>query len=129
MEIIPYSGDPNMQTAAYSEAYQFQIPWTLCQTGVHTGSIAPTYSPFAWEGGDLAFSSLKMNEGTGDLLLRWYNMRSHTVELKLSSNTPYYYFYKSTILEEHGERVDTDTSGRLALPVGPCEIVTIGISS
>lgn len=129
MEIIPYSGDPNMQTAAYSEAYQFQIPWTLCQTGVHTGSIAPTYSPFAWEGGDLAFSSLKMNEGTGDLLLRWYNMRSHMVELKLSSNTPYYYFYKSTILEEHGERVDTEASGRLALPVGPCEIVTIGISS
>lgn len=129
MEIIPYSGDPNMQTAAYAEAYQFQIPWTLSQTGVHTGSIAPTYSPFAWEGGDLAFSSLKMNEGTGDLLLRWYNMRSQAAELKLNANTPYYYFYKSTILEEHGERLDTDAAGRLTLPVGPCEIVTIGVSS
>ncbi|MFD0693934.1 alpha-mannosidase [Paenibacillus sp. GCM10027628] len=127
MEVIPHNGD-GIRSGAYAEAYQFQIPWTLCQTGVHAGRIASTYAPFQWEGGDMAFSSLKMNEGTGDLLLRWYNMNSQSAVLKLSASIPHYYFYKSTILEEHGARVDADAEGRLSLPVGSCEIVTIGIN-
>ncbi|MDR6878785.1 alpha-mannosidase [Bacillus sp. 3255] len=128
MELIPYSNS-SMQSRAYAEAYQFQIPWTLCQTEVHGGSIAPTFGLFQWEGEELAFSSLKMNEGTGDLLLRWYNMRPQAAELKLKAGIPHYYFYKSTILEEHGERVDAAVSdGRLSLPVGACEIVTLGVA-
>lgn len=127
MELIPHGGN-GLESGAYAEAYQFQIPWTLCQTGVHDGRIEPTYTPFRWEGGDLAFSSLKMNEGTGDLLLRWYNMGAKDVELQLHSNIPYYYFYKSTILEDHGARVDADADGQWSLPVGPCEIVTIGVN-
>ncbi|NEW08150.1 alpha-mannosidase [Paenibacillus sp. SYP-B3998] len=127
MEVIAYS-ENGIQSGAYSRAYQFQIPWTLCQTGLHTGRISPVYTPFQWEGSDMAFSSLKMNEGTGDLLLRWYNMNAQPTELKLHAHIPYYYFYKSTILEEHGTRIDVDAESQLALQAGPCEIITIGVN-
>ncbi|MDQ0889560.1 alpha-mannosidase [Paenibacillus sp. V4I9] len=126
MTIIPYSGEGE-QYGAYEQAYQFQIPWTLCQTGIHSGRIAPTYAPFRWEGDKMAFSSMKMNEGTGDLLLRWYNMSSQNTELKLSSNIPLYSFYKSTIMEVHGTSIEADAGSQMSLPTGPCEIVTIGI--
>ncbi|MEK8128277.1 alpha-mannosidase [Paenibacillus filicis] len=126
MKVIPYR-EASSQSGAYVEAYQFQVPWTLCQTGVHTGSLAPAYSPIRWEGGDLAFSSLKLNEGTGDLMLRWYNMRTEAAELKLASSLPFSYIYKSTILEDHGKLLHADTADSLSLRVGPCEIVTVGL--
>ncbi|SDM79568.1 alpha-mannosidase [Paenibacillus sp. yr247] len=127
MSIIPHNGD-GVQSGAYAEAYQFQIPWTLCQTEVHHGRIAPTFAPFEWEGAEMAFSSMKMNEGSGDLLLRWYNMSSQNTELKLNSNILHYYFYKSTIMEAHGPSIEVGAEGQMSLPIGPCEIVTIGIS-
>ncbi|HEY2493659.1 MAG TPA: alpha-mannosidase, partial [Paenibacillus sp.] len=65
MELIPHQGD-GMTSGAYAEAYQFQIPWTVCQTEVHGGSVTPTYTPCTWESKELAFSSMKMNEETGD---------------------------------------------------------------
>ncbi|NOU86724.1 alpha-mannosidase [Paenibacillus sp. LMG 31460] len=126
MTIIPDNGEGE-QYGAYEQAYQFQIPWTLCQTGIHSGRIATTYAPFRWEGDKMAFSSMKMNEGTGDLLLRWYNMSSQNTELKLNSNIPLYTFYKSTIMEVHGPSIEADAGGQMSLPTGPCEIVTIGI--
>ncbi|WP_053375023.1 alpha-mannosidase [Paenibacillus sp. FJAT-27812] len=127
MCIIPHNGD-GVQSGAYAEAYQFQIPWTLCQTDIHQGSIAPTFAPFQWEGNKMAFSSMKINEGTDDLLLRWYNMDFQKAELKLSSNLPYYYFYKSSIMEDNGQPIETDMDGQISLPIGACEIVTIGIN-
>lgn len=126
MYVIPHRGDA-IRSGAYAEAYRFQIPWTLCQTGVHDGRIAPTYAPFRWEGGELAFSSMKMNEGTGDLLLRWFNMSSQGAELELQPDIPVYRMYKSTMMEDQGPNVEADAKGRFALPVGACEIVTIGI--
>ena len=31
----------------YAQAYQFQIPWTLCQTDIHIGKISHTFAPFS----------------------------------------------------------------------------------
>ncbi|OPH56356.1 alpha-mannosidase [Paenibacillus ferrarius] len=126
LSLIPHNGE-GTQFGAYEEAYQFQIPWTLCQTGIHNGRIALTYTPFQWKGGEMAFSSMKMNEETGDLLLRWYNMSSSNTELKVQSNIPLKNFYKSTIMETNGTMLEVDAEGEMALPIGPCEIVTIGI--
>ncbi|MCY9693180.1 alpha-mannosidase [Paenibacillus alginolyticus] len=127
MAIIPHNGD-GVQSGAYAKAYQFQIPWTSCQTDIHQGRMAPTFAPFQWEGNKMAFSSMKINEGTDDLLLRWYNMDFQKAELKLSSNLPYYYFYKSSIMEDYGHRIESDTDGQMTLPIGACEIVTIGMN-
>lgn len=128
MEVIPYSGGELGALNAYTEAYQFQIPWTVCQTDVHEGTVAPNYSPLLWESAELAFSSLKMNEETGDLLLRWYNMRRQDTELSLKLEIPSNHIYKTTILEEPGQPLTVNAIGGLSLPVGSCEIVTLGIN-
>ncbi|MNO18219.1 Mannosylglycerate hydrolase [compost metagenome] len=126
MELIPHNGD-GVASGAFTEAYQFQIPWTVSQTEMHEGTLSPAYAPFQWEGQELAFSSLKMNEATGDLLLRWYNMSKQSSELTLGLNIPHEHFYKTTILEEAAAPLSKSAAGCLSLLAGPCEIVTIGI--
>ncbi|KTD87833.1 alpha-mannosidase [Paenibacillus etheri] len=126
MELIPHTGD-GITAGAYAEAYQFQIPWVVCQTDVHGGVIAPLYTPFDWESQELAFSSLKMNEQTGDLLLRWYNMSQQSTDLTIRSTIPQQYFYKTSILEEESHPLSSEEKGSSVLQIGPCEIVTIGI--
>ncbi|QGQ99736.1 alpha-mannosidase [Paenibacillus psychroresistens] len=127
LEIIPHSGD-GVQTGAYAEAYQYQIPWTVCQTGIHEGSIAPIYAPVAWEGEALAFSSMKINEASGDLMLRWFNMNNSNSELVVHPDASYNQIYKSNVLEEQEKDVTAYAVGPLSLPVGRCEILTLGIN-
>ncbi|PYY30344.1 alpha-mannosidase [Paenibacillus illinoisensis] len=137
MEIIPHDG--SSASDAYIEAYQFQVPWTLVQTDVHSGTLSSTHTPFAWQGEGLAFSSLKVNEESGDLMMRWYNMKPDTsllsllVAKELNTNEE---AYKSNILEEKGEKLVSSSgvstnlfSGKKwSIPAGPCEIVTVGLS-
>lgn len=124
--IFPHNGD-GIHSGAYAQAYQFQIPWTLCQTDIHIGKISHTFAPLQWEGREMAFSSMKINEETDDLLLRWYNMSAQKANLQLSSNLSYNNFYKSSIMEEHGSRIEAAANEQRHVSVGSCEIVTIGI--
>ncbi|CAN7268617.1 alpha-mannosidase [Paenibacillus sp. LjRoot153] len=126
MTVIPHYGD-GIQSGAYAGAYQFQIPWTSCQTDNHAGRISPSFAPFQWEGRELAFSSMKIKEGTDELLLRWYNMSVQKASLQLSSHISYNEFYRSSIMEEHGSRMEAESNDQINLSVEPCEIVTIGI--
>lgn len=126
MELIPHTGD-GIVSGAFAEAYQFQVPWTVCQTGIHEGTLAPSSAPFRWESKELAFSSLKINEETGDLMFRWYNMSRQPGELTFCADFEHEHFYKTTILEEEGTPLSKDAVGCLSLMTGPCEIVTIGI--
>lgn len=126
LEVIPHGGD-GIASGAYAEAYQFQIPWTTAQTGVHSGSLTAEYAPLGWEGRELAFSSLKVNEESGDLMLRWYNMGSQLADLTVAGKTQPKAVYKSNVLEEPGESLKTDAVGNFSVPVGPCEIVTLGL--
>ncbi|MCG7385335.1 alpha-mannosidase [Paenibacillus sp. ACRRY] len=136
MEIIPHDGS-GASSDAYIEAYQFQVPWTLVQTDVHSGTLSSTHTPFAWQGEGMAFSSLKVNEESGDLMMRWYNMKPDTSLLSLAAtelNTNEE-AYKSNILEEKGEKLASSSgvssnlsSGKAwSIPAGPCEIVTVGL--
>lgn len=136
MEIIPHDGS-GASSDAYIEAYQFQVPWTLVQTDVHSGTVSSTHTPFAWQGEGLAFSSLKVNEESGDLMMRWYNMKPDTSLLSLVANelNTNEEAYKSNILEEKGEKLvsSSNVSTNLfrgkqwSIPAGPCEIVTVGL--
>ncbi|MGO4787995.1 alpha-mannosidase [Paenibacillus sp. 2KB_20] len=126
MEVIPHQGD-GMKSGAYAEAYQFQIPWTVAQTGVHAGAVASTSAPFEWSHEELAFSSLKVNPKTGDLMLRWFNMAGTDTELKLKSSLPSQGVYKSSILEVEGAVQSFDGDGSFTQPVKPHEIVTLGV--
>ncbi|KEO76703.1 alpha-mannosidase [Paenibacillus polymyxa] len=126
LEIIPHDGD-GIQSGAYTEAYQYQIPWIVKQTGIHAGVVAPDYAPFDWQSTELAFSSMKMNELSGDVLLRWYNMSHNIAELIIKPGRRQYDFYKSNILEEQGEDIVMDSSNELLQSVKPHEIITLGL--
>ncbi|WP_019004055.1 alpha-mannosidase [Cohnella laeviribosi] len=126
LKLIPHDGE-GIRSGAYEQAYQFQAPWTVCQTGVHAGDIRPVYAPLRWTGEKLASSSMKRNEQTGDLMLRWYNLSRDDAALTIAADVPIAGAYKSNILEEQVQPLAAQPSGEFALPVGPCEIVTVGL--
>ncbi|MFD0620951.1 alpha-mannosidase [Paenibacillus sp. GCM10027629] len=126
MEVIPHDGD-GIESGAYAEAYQFQVPWTACQTGVHAGRVSAVCTPFRWESRAAAFSSLKMSPETGDMMLRWYNMSAQPVDMVLNATIQTEQLYKTTILEQSAEPFASEATEGVTLPLGPCEIVTIGV--
>ncbi|SMF88249.1 alpha-mannosidase [Paenibacillus uliginis N3/975] len=128
MEIIPHNGD-GIASGAYAEAYQFQIPWTVCQTGIHEGTVSPDFAAFEWENEDLAFSSLKVSRKSGDMMLRWFNMGEAPAELTLQSKLSGAQAYKTTILEETGDLQPFNDRGEFSLSVKPYEILTIGVKA
>ncbi len=125
LELIPHSGEGSEQRT-FTEAYQFQTPWTVCQTGLHSGKLNSGYTPLVWEGDNMAFSSMKMNGASGDLFLRWYNMTAQQTQLQLKVNSPQEYLFKSNILEQPNPALQGATSSVHHLEVGPSEIVTVG---
>ncbi|MCM3784229.1 alpha-mannosidase [Neobacillus mesonae] len=125
LSLIPHNGD-GVKSGAYKEAYQFQTPWTAVQTDMHTGIVAPTHAFLQWDSPNLAFSSMKVNEESNDLMLRWYNMSRNEAVLKLRSND-YSSCYKSNILEDTGEQMAMENSGEINMPVAACEIMTLGL--
>lgn len=140
IEIIPHDGN-GAASGAYIEAYQFQVPWTLAQTEVHPGYLTPSNTPFAWQGDGLAFSSLKVNEDSGDVMLRWFNMTTDSATLKLATSQanpkPFETAYKSNILEEEGEILHLNSIEEAStlsfatkewnIQTDSCEIVTVGL--
>ncbi|RAP77142.1 alpha-mannosidase [Paenibacillus montanisoli] len=130
--ILPHQGDGAV-SGAYASAYQFQTPWTAVQTGIHDGVIAPIHAFMTWKGEGIAFSSAKISEASGDLMLRWFNMRPEEATLQVTSNVGETAMaYKSDILERADERVQPlvgHTDASFAAELGPCEIYTAGISS
>lgn len=127
LAIIPHLGD-GAADGAYAAAFQFQVPWTAAQTGAREGKLPAVGAAYAWEGEGLAFSSLKIGERDGSAMLRWYNLRPQASELRLRLAEPYAPAYKSDVLERRGDAVmGADADGTLSVPVGPCEIVTLGV--
>ncbi|WP_379164092.1 alpha-mannosidase [Paenibacillus sp. sgz5001063] len=124
--LIPHSGD-GITSGTYAKAYQFQVPWTVFQTGVHNGAIPSGYSPLSWKGTEAAFSSMKMNETTGDLLLRWYNMSELQAQLEVGLELPHEHLYCTGILEERTAPLPHSEDTQYQLELGPCEIATFGI--
>lgn len=126
LEIIPHDGRGE-ESGAYAEAYQFQIPWTSVQTGIHIGELSAVHAPFAWSGEGVAFSAWTVNEDSGDHMLRWYNMKQQPASLRLEWPQSVSRAYKTTILEETKGASVEQLSESMELEAGPCEIVTIGI--
>lgn len=124
--IIPYGGRAE-RTSAYREAYRFSIPVTAARIDERAGGDArtlPLESDFLkWHGDGLAFSNLKANEDTGDLIARWYNLTGEAASLLLHPD-PIRRQYVSDILESSGGR-HIDGS----LTVNGFGIVSIGLAN
>ncbi|MFB9274062.1 alpha-mannosidase [Cohnella cellulosilytica] len=127
LTIIPHSGD-GAASGAFALAYQFPVPWTVAQTGVHDGRLAAIDAPLHWEGEGIAFSSMKLAEDSGDLMLRWYNLQPAEGELSVYMTGDFARLYKSDVLERVGEdATPSDRDESLRVRLGKCEIYTLGV--
>jgi alpha-mannosidase len=126
LKLIMHDGDA-VQSGAYVEAYQFPVPWTVRQTGVHAGSLPADHALIRWEGEKLAFSALKVGEESGDLFLRIFNVSTVATSLEVTPAFAAAEVYESTIIEKPGEAVVCGGNGAYRLEVGPAKIETVGI--
>ncbi|AJY74244.1 alpha-mannosidase [Paenibacillus beijingensis] len=123
-EIIPHPID-GVRSGAFVEAYQFQIPWTVQQTGVHSGKLPADFGLLEWSGEGIAFSSMKINDQTDDLIIRWFNMIVEESEIAIKVNASIKEVYTSNVLEEIIQPIaHTDT---VSIDVGPAQITTLGM--
>ncbi|MBD1381877.1 alpha-mannosidase [Metabacillus arenae] len=123
--IYPHKGKAGA-TKAYQDAYQYQVPWSLKQTGLHDGELAPLYSFVQWESANLALSSMKVSEQTGDVMVRWFNMADENDTLIVKSSETFNHAYKSNVIEGKEKSLHLDGNNAVQVPVRKHEIVTIG---
>jgi alpha-mannosidase len=136
--VIPHDGGGEEPAfAAYEEAYKYQIPWQTIQIRPEISGagreladrhpLPASLSFLQWSGAGMAFSSLKLNEQTGDWMARWYNMGKRGTELsfRMSAAIGAESAYRSGILEDAGAELAAENGAEL--PAGGCEIVTVGI--
>lgn len=128
MELISHDLDV-IRSHAYAKAYQFPVPWTVQQTGVHGGVLPASHEFLQWEGEGLAFSALKQGEERHDLLLRAFNVSSEAASMKILPSFKVDQVYESTIIEELGAALIPDEDESYVLEVGPAKIQTIGIQA
>jgi alpha-mannosidase len=118
--VIPHTWEG--MTRSFESAYQMPIPWTVRQLPIQSGDLPPVHSFLQWSGEGLALTAVKMNEGTDDMMMRWFNMTGEPTSLRIKETFKIQGFYKSNILEERRTELSTDEP----LPIRPAEIVTIG---
>ncbi|WP_221565941.1 alpha-mannosidase [Alkalihalobacillus sp. TS-13] len=123
--IYPHEGKAGT-TKAYQDAYQYQVPWSLKQTGLHDGELSPVHSFLQWESSNLAFSSMKVSEQSGDVMVRWFNMADESDTLIVKSSASFHHAYISNVIEEKGKSLHADGNEGVQVPVRKHEIVTVG---
>lgn len=124
--IIPHAGDV-VTSGAYAEAYSFPVPFLVRQTDVHEGRLPAEHAFLAWEGESVAFSSLKIAEESGDMVVRWYNLAHEPRQLTVDLPEAAVGFYRSDVLERVGEVLHSDSLSGVSCNLGAAEIVTLGV--
>lgn len=122
-KIYPFQGE-NDKFAAYQAAYQYQVPWITKQIEVQKGAMKAMHSFVEWTGSNLALTSFKVNEENEAIVARWFNMSSETDNLQLTVSEDVKEVYKSNILEEKVDALESEASS-LQTTVNPYEIVTL----
>ena len=125
LKVIFHEADV-VQSEAYVDAYQFQVPWNSAATDIHPGTLAPVANMIEWTGNTLAVTACKVNPDSGDIILRLFNVSKADTSAVLESNRYVNKFYKSNILEEVTSQTE-QSSAQTTFKVRGSEIVTIGM--
>lgn len=83
-EIIPH-GAGNDVCLSYQEAYQYQADWLIRGTNVKKGNLKPVYHLLKAVHTEVIPSALKVSEGSGRIISRWYNLSDSPVILELDT--------------------------------------------
>lgn len=126
--IIPHLGESD-RLDSYQDAYQYQIPWSTKQTGVHAGDLAPANIFVEVEApSQIVYSSLKVSEETEDLMIRWYNMSDKKADVSLQLPSSDQVAYESNVIEEKVNDLTQEENG-VNISIDKFEIKTIGLNS
>lgn len=134
-ELTFYEGDL-LESESFRRAYQFQIPVTAVQTGIHAGRLPLEKSWLTWRGAGMMLSNLKQKgydeglSGAGsekqDRMARFVNCTGKETVLYVKKQG-FEEAYFSNVIEEHVRPLLADADGWYVIPVRGCEIVTIGM--
>lgn len=125
-EIIPHEGSL-IESGAFIEAYQFQVPFVYCQAREQEGSLPYEGSFIKWQGPSLALSGIKMSEETGNMVLRWFNLSRDKCKLIVALTSGNDKLFMSNVVEEVLSEIPTNETGSWELDVRGAEIVTLVI--
>ncbi|MED5015690.1 alpha-mannosidase [Paenibacillus chibensis] len=130
LKVIPFGESsresgmgPIDETVSMIQAQQFQVPWSVQQTGVHGGSLPAVHSYLDWTGEDLIFSALKMSRDTGSIIARWYHIAHSASTLTVKPSFMFREARRSNIMEAPLEPSSLD-----AITVRPAEIITLSLA-
>lgn len=127
LEMLLISHDPDIiDSGAFVEAYQFPVPWTAVQTGVHDGSCPPAHAMLEWQGERLALSAIKAGEETEDLFVRVFNVSQEPSNICLAPAFEHSGVYNSTLLEADGPSLTGNTDSGYVQQIGSAKIETFG---
>lgn len=116
-QVLPHEKDV-IHSQAYVDAYQYKVPLVIVQTTIHEGRLQNTHKFVNTKSNGLVWSSMKVAEDHGDVIIRWYNPSEAKDSLKVTIGD--YESYKSTILEEKTNQKED------VYNVGKYEIISLG---
>lgn len=122
--IYPHQGNC-AKSESYQDAYQFQVPWSVKQLPVQAGPLPSTHGFVQWKSDNLILSSLKVAEGSEDVMVRWFNMADGEETLTAQSPANCRDAYISNVIEQRVASFPADQK-EIQYPVQKYEIVSIG---
>jgi mannosylglycerate hydrolase len=122
--IIP-GGENSLERAPYAQALRFNAPLRSCVTGLHNGDLAPEDSLIKCEPQDFLLSAVKESEDGNGWILRGYNISSEAIQVIISSQIPFDRVWRANLAERQLAELEVDRNGRLILPLGAHEILTL----
>lgn len=112
--------DDVINSKAYADAYAYQVPVQVCQTGIHPG--APENKLIEWNGDGLALTALKKAVKNDGIIIRWVNLSDKPAFLNADVCFGHEIIYESNIIEENVKPLG---HGHIGTTVKPYGIYTI----
>lgn len=125
-ELTFFAGDL-VETDRFEKAYQFQVPFTVAQTGLHGGKLPLEKSWLTWKGAHMTLSNLKCRDQSTDSMARFVNCSGRETVLYVKKEAFVSEAYLSNVVEEPLGFLSLNADGWYEIPVRGYEIVTIGM--
>jgi len=119
--IIPGKND----ISSYREAYSFETPMRVVNTGLHSGTLNFCASFIEVEPAAFIISAVKQAEDGNGWLVRGYNITGEDIQVTLKPWKPFKNVEQVNLAEAIIARLQADNSGRVTLPIRGHEIVSV----
>lgn len=123
--IIPHEGP--LRGSADLEARAFHTQLRVVQTDRHAGTLPSRASWIRLEPAWLVLSAVRWAEDRDAFIVRFYNPYDEPVDATLHVALPVREAHRCNLNEERGDSLGP-VDGRLAIPVGPKQIVTLELA-